>query len=64
MIGWPTQMSGSGREALHNVWEWSRDLAGCPELVVRPSRVSESGREARPDVCEWSGVCRNCPGLV
>ena len=60
MIGWPTQMSGSGREALHNVWEWSRDLAGCPELVVRPSRVSVSGREALPDERKWSGETPVC----
>ena len=55
-------MSGSVREALGDVREWSGDPLGCPGVVVRPSgmsasgRMSESGVEALGDVWEWSGV--------
>ena len=48
MVGRPSQMSGSGRKALPDVWEWSGGLTGCPLVVV-------SGPEALPVVREWSG---------
>ena len=67
-------MSGSGREALKNIWEWSGTLPdvrdwsgfppGCPGVVGKPYRRSGSGREALPDVREWSGGPTGCPGLV
>ena len=54
-------MSGSGRDSLPDVREWSGGLSGCPGVVgrptrmfERPSRVSESSREALRDVWEWS----------
>ena len=49
------RMSGSGRKANMNVWEWSRGLSECPGVVGRLSRMFGSGREAFPDVREWSG---------
>ena len=55
-------MSGSGRETLHDVGEWSGRPPECPGLVGspsrspgvvgRPSRMSGSSREALPDVWE------------
>ena len=48
-------MSGTGREALANVWEWSGDTPSFLGLVGRPSRISRSGRESLPDVRKWSG---------
>ena len=55
-------MSGSDREALPVVREWSGSHPGCPGLDGRPSRMSGSGeeallggREAIPDVRELSG---------
>ena len=46
-------MSGSSRETLPDVREWSGDHPGCPGVVWRPSRMSESGHDALPDVREW-----------
>ena len=56
-------MSGSGREALGNLREWSGSLFGCPEVVGNPSGMSgfgwkaipdvRGGREAIPDVWQW-----------
>ena len=53
-------MSGSGRESLEDVREWSGGLPGCPGVVHRPqgcpgvvrrrSRMSVTGRETLPDV--------------
>ena len=58
-------MSGSGRDALPDVREWSgylgnlREWSGsppeCPGVVGRPSQMSGSGREALLDVREWLG---------
>ena len=45
-----SQMSGSSREYLTDVWEWSRCLPGCPGVVKRPSQMSSSCREALTDV--------------
>ena len=52
-------MSGSGRESLSDVREWSGGPPRCPEVVRRPSRMSagpsrmsKSGQEAHPDVQE------------
>ena len=39
-------MSGSSREALPDVLEWSGGPPGCPGVVGRPSLMSESGRDA------------------
>ena len=57
VVGRPSRMSGSGREALTvgretfpNVWEWSGGPPGCPGVVRRPSRMSGSGRVTLPDV--------------
>ena len=55
-------MSGSGREALTDVREWSGVPPGCPGVVVRTTRMSRSGREVLPDVREWSGDPSGCPG--
>ena len=30
------RMSGSGRKAIPNVWEWSGDPPGCPGMVGGP----------------------------
>ena len=54
-------MSGSGREALPNVQEWSDRPQGCLRLIERPSRMSESGSVALGDVREWSGGAPGCP---
>ena len=45
-------MSGSGRDGIPNVREWSGGPLGCPGVVWRPSRLSGSGRETLPDVRE------------
>ena len=52
-------MSGSGREALPNVWEWSGGPPRCPGVVGKPSRMSrkpsrmsEGVQKARLDVRE------------
>ena len=42
-------MSGSGRESLPNVQDWSEDPTECPGMVGRLSRMSGSGKEALPD---------------
>ena len=43
-------MSGSDREALRDVREWSRGPPVCPGVVGSPSRMSGSGRNGLPDV--------------
>ena len=48
-------MSGSGREDLPDIREWSGGLRGSLRVVGRPSRMIRSGREALPNVQEWSG---------
>ena len=48
-------MSGSGSEALPDVWEWSGGPPGCPGVVGRPFQMNGSGSEALPDVWEWLG---------
>ena len=57
-------MSGSGREALPDVREWSRGSLRIPGVVGRASRMSGSGQEALTmsrsgwesllDVRQWS----------
>ena len=47
-------MSGSGREVLPDVREWSRGHPGCSGVVEWPSRMSESGQEVHPYVRKWS----------
>ena len=48
-------MSGSGREALPDVQEWSGGFPESPKVIGRISRMSGSGREALPDVQELLG---------
>ena len=43
-------MSGSGREAMKDVREWSGGPPVCPIIVGRSDRMSGSVREALPDV--------------
>ena len=50
----PCLISGSDREALPDVREWSGDSPGCLGEVGIPSLMSGSGRETLPDVGEWS----------
>ena len=61
-------MSWSGREALQDVWEWSRgpqirERSGGPlvrpVVVEMPSRISSSVRAAHPDFREWSSGLPN-----
>ena len=47
-------MSGSYREALPDVREWSGGPPGCPALIGLPYRMSGNCQEALPDVREWS----------
>ena len=63
VVGKPSRMSRSGREAHPNVREWSedppdvREWSGCSRgfagEVERPSRMSRSSRKALPDVWDW-----------
>ena len=57
-------MSGSGREAIPDVREWSGGPPGCPGVVGRPSRMSGSGQEALPNVRAWSRGHPECLGVV
>ena len=67
-------MSGSSRETLLDVLEWSGDTLDarelsrgpprCPGPVERPYRMSGCGREALPDVREWSEGHPGCQGVV
>ena len=43
-------MSGSGREALPDFWEWSGFPPGCQGVVERPYRMFGSGPDTLPDV--------------
>ena len=52
MVGWPFRMSGSGREALPDVREWSVGPPGCLRVVWRPTWMSNNFREALPEVRE------------
>ena len=55
-------MSGSGREVLKNIREWSKDHPGCPGVSGWPFRIIGSGREAHPNIREWSRNPPGCPG--
>ena len=46
-------MSGSGRDTLPDIQEWSEASARYPCVVGRPSRMSGSGRDDLPDILEW-----------
>ena len=46
-------MSGSGREDLQDIQNWSDGPLLCPGVVGRLSVISGSGREALPDIPEW-----------
>ena len=37
-------MSGSSREAIQDVREWSGDKPGCPGVFERASRITRSSR--------------------
>ena len=63
VLGKPSQMSGSGRESLSDIREWSErgsrpllDIRedGCPGVVGSPSQTSVKSREALPKVLEGS----------
>ena len=43
VVGRPSRGSGSGQEALPEVWEWSGVPSKGPGVVERPSLKSESG---------------------
>ena len=47
-------MSGTGQETLPEVWKWSGDPPGGPEVVERPSRRYASGWEALLEVWKFS----------
>ena len=51
--GRPLRISGSGREVLKDIREWSGGPTGYPEVVGMPSRISRSGRDTLPNVPEW-----------
>ena len=64
-------MSGSGRESLPEVREWSVGPPGCTGVIGSPSQMSQSvrhpltgGWEAFPDVREWSGDHPGYPDVV
>ena len=68
VVGSPSRMSESGREAPLDVREWSRgpngrsgDSPKCAGVVGRSSRMSGRDRETLPDVQEWSGCPPECP---
>ena len=54
MVGRSSLRSGSGRESLPEVREWSEG----------PSRRSGSDREAHPKFQKWSGDSPEGPGVV
>ena len=54
VVGRPSRMSGSGRQALINDWVFLGGSTGCPGVVERLSRMSGSGQETLPDVQVWS----------
>ena len=64
VVGMSTQMSGSGREALPDVWDWSGGPPVCPVVLRWHSRMSWSGREVHPDLWEWAGGPLVCPAVV
>ena len=64
VVGRSSRMSGSGREFLSGVREWSGCPSGCPGVVGRPSRMSGIAGDALPDDSEWSEGPPLCPGLV
>ena len=45
-------MSGSGREALEELWEWLEGPPGFTGVFGRPSRICGSVRKALPDLRE------------
>ena len=57
-------MSGSGREVLPEVREWSGGALECKGVVGWSSRMSGNGREAFRFVREWSGGPPGIPGVV
>ena len=57
-------MSGSGRDALGDVRQWSGGPPGCAEVVGSPSEMSRSGRVPLGDVREWSGDPFRCAGVT
>ena len=71
IVGRPSQMSRSDRDALPYVCQLSGGLSGCSVVVDwppgfagmfgRPSRMSGSGRDALSNVWEWLRGPPKCP---
>ena len=57
-------MSGSGRENVSDVRDWSVGPPGCPGVVGRTYLMSESGQETLLDVWECSEVLSGRPGVI
>ena len=57
-------MSGSAREALSDVCEWSGCSWGFAREVGRPCQMSGSGRGTLGDVRQWSLDPPRCLGVV
>ena len=57
-------MSGSGREALPDVREWSGGPPRCPVVVESHSWMFAICREALPDVRKWTRGPLGCPVVV
>ena len=51
MVGGPSWVSGSSLGTLPEVWNWTGDPPGGPEVIGSHSRRSGSGREIQ----KWSG---------
>ena len=57
----PSRISGSGRESLLDVQEWSGGYPECLGVDGRQLQMSGNGRKALPDVREWLGCYPGCP---
>ena len=55
MVGRPSQRSGSGRETLTEVRNWSGETTGGSEVVGRPYQRTGSDQETIPELWKWSG---------
>ena len=60
----PSRRSGSGRESLLEVRQWSGSHTGGPAVFGRPYLRSGSVREALQEVREWSGGPPGGPRVV
>ena len=64
VVGRPTRMSGSGREAILDVRELSGGPPGSPEVVEGLFQMSGSGREALLDARDLTGGPLECQEVV